>query len=135
MGSEAPLCGANVTIPAPTVDDNCPQETVVATRADGLDLTDVYPVGTTEVTFIVTDCGGNMDTCIVTVTVEDDDAPTVICPADFTVGTDDGVCTAIVPLSSIPIPTFVDNCPDTDTTLVLTRADGCLLYTSPSPRD
>jgi len=132
VGTDAPLCGANVTLADPVIMDNCPDATFVATRADGLAMTDIYPKGVTIVTFIATDCGGNMDTCTTTVTVEDDDPPTVTCPADFTVGTDDGVCTAIVPFASIPLPTFMDNC--TDTTLSLVRGDG-LALTAPYQKD
>ncbi|MDC8005723.1 HYR domain-containing protein, partial [Aureisphaera galaxeae] len=42
-----------------------------------------FPVGTTTNTFVVTDAGGNTATCSFDVTVEDTEAPVIVCEGDF----------------------------------------------------
>ena len=52
---------------------------------------DTFPVGTTTVTYTVTDLAGNTATSSFTVTVTDDEAPVISnVPADFTVLTAGG---------------------------------------------
>ena len=55
--------------------DNCPGVKVVGVRCDGKALADPYPVGTTTILWIATDCGGHHATCTQTITVKrgDDD--------------------------------------------------------------
>ena len=64
-------CTANVTVPEPTVTDDCGTPVVTATRSDNaaLTLSDPYPVGVTTIMFVATDEGGLSDTCYTTVTV------------------------------------------------------------------
>ena len=109
---------ASVDLPDPVTMDNCPMETFVATRSDGLALTADYPKGETTITFVVTDCGNNTAMCTTTVTVEDQEAPTITCPDDINAFTTPGECTAIVPL---PDPVVNDNCPEE--TITRTRSD------------
>jgi hypothetical protein len=71
-----------------------------------LEPTDPYPLGTTDVDFIVYD-GEDSDTCDAQVTVEDNTPPTAICPANMTVDTDPGQCNAVVHFT-IGVD---DNCP------------------------
>ncbi|WP_353750715.1 HYR domain-containing protein [Peribacillus frigoritolerans] len=97
-------CGAVVNYPPPTVSDNCPGATAVCTPATGT----FFPVGTTTVTCTATDAAGNTTTCSFTVTVNDTEPPTIICPGNITQGNDPGVCGAIV---NYPPPTVNDNCP------------------------
>src|SRR5690606_4011985 len=52
-------CGASVTIPVPSVTDNCNPGTATASRSDGKPLSVAYPVGTTIVTWNITDAHGN----------------------------------------------------------------------------
>ena len=61
------------------------------------------------VTYTVTDANGNTTTCTSTVTLIDNTAPVVSCPANMTVGTDVDQCSAVVTYS---IPTATDNCPN-----------------------
>jgi hypothetical protein len=109
-------CGAVVTYPAPTVTDNTPGSSFVCSPAAG----SFFPIGTTMVTCVATDSGGNHSNCSFTVTVNDTQAPTIICPADITVvGNIPGQCSANVSLSN---PTAADNCPGVIVTGV--RSDG-----------
>jgi hypothetical protein len=96
----------------PTYNDNCPNPTlthdfVMAPHLHTLNGAQ-FPVGTTIVTWIVTDAAGNADTCTIEVIVEDNQPPTAMCQTPFTAPLDeDGlfeVLTADVELGSF------DNC-------------------------
>ena len=67
------VCGAVVTY---TIDDdaNCPNS--VITQTAGIASGEVFPVGTTTNTFVITN-GSNTATCSFDVTVEDTEAPVV----------------------------------------------------------
>ncbi|MDC8003310.1 HYR domain-containing protein [Aureisphaera galaxeae] len=71
------------------------------------DASGTYPIGTTTVTWTVTDLNGNSNTCTMNVTVNDVEAPTITCPADITADSDPGICGADV---SVPLPVVADNC-------------------------
>lgn len=58
-------CSEAVTYTAPIATDNCPNLTVTSTHNPG----DVFPVGTTAVTYTATDAAGNSSTCTFNVTV------------------------------------------------------------------
>lgn len=108
VSNDSSLCEAAVTVPAPTVVENC-NFTVVNDYNGTADASDVYPVGTTTVTFTVTDDGGNTATCAMDVTVEDTEAPIfTFCPTDTVLNSDTGLCGAVYIYS---MPTFTDNCP------------------------
>jgi len=78
--------------------DNCPGVTVVASPPSG----STFPVGTTTVTATAMDAAGNTASCMFTVTVNDTQAPTIVCPP-----------TQSVPPGPLnyPAPTVTDNCP------------------------
>lgn len=96
-------CAAtNVNLGTPTTGDNCG---VQSTSNDG---TASYPVGTTTVNWTVTDIHGNTGTTTQTVTVIDNQNPTIACPADVTVNADNGSCAATN--VSLGTPTTDDNC-------------------------
>ncbi len=105
--ADAGVCEALVSIAAPVSDDNCGVASVVNDYNGSADATDVYPVGSTTVTWTVTDLAGNTATCAQTIVVTDDEQPVITCPDDLTVSTDAGVCEA-----NVSIPPFVadDNC-------------------------
>ncbi|MCW5907365.1 MAG: HYR domain-containing protein [Chitinophagales bacterium] len=99
-------CGAIVTYTTPTATDNCGTPTV--TQTAGLASGSVFPVGTTTNTFVATDASGNTATCSFTVTVTDNEAPSIACPADVAVNADAGACSATgVALGN---PVTADNC-------------------------
>ncbi|MCK5921732.1 MAG: HYR domain-containing protein, partial [Methylococcales bacterium] len=72
-----------------------------------------YPVGTTTVTWTVTDASGNTANCTTDVTVNDVELPVITCPADIAVGNDAGVCGAVVTWNAA---TVTDNCPGASVT-------------------
>ena len=89
------------------------------TQIAGLPSGSAFPVGVTTNTFRATDIAGNTATCSFTVTVVDNQAPTVTCPASIVANTNAGVCTATVTTSN---PTTADNCGVTTVTWVMTGA-------------
>ncbi len=48
-------------------------------------ITEMLPVGTTNVTMYATDCSGNEANCSFNITVIDDEVPTIVCPTSYTV--------------------------------------------------
>ncbi len=77
-----------------------------------------YNVGVTTVTYIVSSTLGSSDTCSFTVTVEDNIAPTVMCPSDTTITAMTGEVTASLVLEAM----LDDNCGIVDTTYSLDGA-------------
>jgi VCBS repeat-containing protein len=101
--TDAGVCSASgVALGTPTTDDNCGVADV------SNDAPATFPVGDTVVIWTVVDIHGNSNSCQQTVTVADNEAPTITCPADVAVSTDAGVCTA----SGVALgtPTTGDNC-------------------------
>gem|GEM_PF-5415858 len=68
---------------------------------------DCSNTGENTVTVTATDLNGNSNSCQATVTVEDDTKPTLTCPEDITVNTDQGECGAFV---TLPKAAPIDNC-------------------------
>ncbi|WP_189342883.1 HYR domain-containing protein [Ulvibacter litoralis] len=64
-------------------------------------------VGVNTVTLTVTDVNGNMSTCTTDVTVEDNVAPIIACPADVVANTDPAICGTVVIFSDA---IAFDNC-------------------------
>jgi hypothetical protein len=85
--------------------DNCAGATVVCTPPSGSS----FNKGVTTVTCIATDAAGNKDTCQFTVTVNDTEKPTIICPPSVTAENIPGECRALV--SFIGNVSYADNCP------------------------
>lgn len=71
------------------------------------------PLGANQITYIVSDCAGNADSCTFSVTVVDQEAPILDCPDDLNVVLPLGECTTTVQL---PFPDGIsDNCRATNT--------------------
>ncbi|MDD3685748.1 MAG: HYR domain-containing protein, partial [Bacteroidales bacterium] len=103
VNTDADECTASgVDLGTPTVDDNCSILSVTN------DAPAVFPIGSTTVTWTVTDGSGNIATCEQIVTVTDIELPTIVCPAPVAVNTDADECTA----SGVDLgtPTVDDNC-------------------------
>ena len=132
-------CDAVVEIGAPTVQDNCPDNTTITcTRDDGAPCCiGGADAGCNPVPFPVTDPEGHPDNCVaVTVCINegqfdeacrdhkvcvfDNEPPSFACPADVVIDATAGACYAEV---SIDQPDYTDNC-SANTTCACTRSDG-----------
>ncbi|MFS4481433.1 HYR domain-containing protein, partial [Hyunsoonleella sp. 2307UL5-6] len=108
-------CTTSVSLGTPTTNDNCSVATVVA-QVDGTDIdpaTFEFEIGETNVTWIVTDDSGNTESCTQTITVVDNEDPTITCPDPINVNVDTGTDGAIVTYTA---PVGTDNCPNVTTT-------------------
>lgn len=114
VNNDPGVCGAAVTW---TIDyfENCPNDTLYRIDPDtSLMSGDVFPVGTTTISYFAEDESGNTSTCSFTITVIDNEAPVFAnCSADITVPNGIGLCGAQV---FYPTPTESDNCPGLTTT-------------------
>lgn len=101
VNNDAGQCGAivNYTVSG---SDNCPG--TITTLASGLASGAFFPVGTTTVSYLITDAASNTASCSFTVTVVDNEAPVFDCPVDFLVCGDNEVV-------NFSAPDFSDNCP------------------------
>ncbi|WMN11098.1 HYR domain-containing protein [Marivirga salinae] len=103
-------CEAVVNWDAPVFSDNCDNSLQVTSKHNS---GDIFPLGTTLVTYTATDNSGNEIECSFNVTVEDDQAPEFkTCVTDIIL-TADSQCQAIAEWTS---PVVTDNC-DTEITL------------------
>lgn len=96
-------CTATVTYTTPTASDNCSGASVSCVPPSG----SAFQRGTTTVTCTATDASNNSAACSFTVTVNDNQNPTLTCPTSITTNTASGQCTAVV---SYTTPTASDNC-------------------------
>ena len=97
-------CGAIATWIDPTSTDNCEVAMLTADAASG----DFFPVGATDVTYTSTDIHGNFNTATFTVTVEDNELPSILdLPASIALTNDAGECGAV---ATWVAPTSMDNC-------------------------
>ena len=101
VNNDAGNCSAIVNYTTPT--DPC---ATVITQTAGLPSGSAFPLGTTINTFQATNAFGST-TCSFTVTVTDNENPTITCPADVTINTDAGQCTST---AAIGTATGTDNC-------------------------
>lgn len=101
-----------------SVSDNCtPSPALVQNPANGTLLN----LGTQTVTLTATDAAGNSAGCSFTVTVSDQMAPTLTCPANMSQANATGQCGANV---SFPNATAADNCTASPTIANLGAASG-----------
>ncbi|MFC7358296.1 HYR domain-containing protein [Jejudonia soesokkakensis] len=99
-----------------TATDNCSTFTIT-NNINGTNTLagTTLPLGATVITWTVDDGNGQMDSCTTTVTVEDNEAPTITC-ADYSRSTDPNVCQYTVAGTEFD-STFSDNC----TTAIITN--------------
>jgi HYR domain/GEVED domain/Secretion system C-terminal sorting domain len=99
-------CGAAVSYSTPISTDNCPgvQQQLLSGLASGSS----FPVGSTTVRWQAKDAVGLTETCQFTVTVVDNQGPTIICPPNTTIMGGPGNCT--IPKAQLPSATAQDNC-------------------------
>ena len=116
---DAGICGAVVEFSTPEGFDNSGDVTV--TQIAGPVSGEVFPVGTTTVTFQVEDASGNTTTCSFDVTVNDNEAPEITSVANITQNVDVDSCSATV---EYELPTATDNCEGVEVTLTEGLASG-----------
>ncbi len=112
-------CATSVTWTPPTATDNC-DNNVTLTSMPALGSN--FSIGTTPVTYTATDASGNSTTCSFNVTVSDNIAPSIACPADIIVSTNgnstdpNNFLTSITPVGcdsvalTFGFPLAADNC-------------------------
>jgi len=107
------LCSAIVTYGSISATDNCNAPNIV--QLSGPSSGSVFPSGVTTVSYRATDAAGNSSTCSFTVTVVDNQPPTINCPANVTASAAPGLCSAVVTYGSI---SATDNCSAPSITLI-----------------
>lgn len=93
LDNDLGVCGATVIYDV-TGSDNCPGETI--SLISGLQSGELFPIGTTTVTYNIIDAAGNSAACSFNVTVNDTESPTISCPSNITTVNDSGLCSAVV---------------------------------------
>jgi gliding motility-associated-like protein len=111
VGTDLGECGAIVTWTAPTFTDNCSGANMVASHNPG----DFFAVGTTTVTYTVTDASGNVTTCDFDVVVADDELPAISCQSNIE---------SCDPIVTYAAPTATDNCGVASVTMIAGLASG-----------
>lgn len=94
----------NVMISEPANMDNC----AIAILANNAPVPTEFPIGTTTLTWEVTDENNNSATCNQTIIVEDEIKPEVTCPDTIKVNVNPGTCLATIEV--LPTPTVNENC-------------------------
>jgi hypothetical protein len=121
VSNDPGMCSAMVNVGAPTVSDSCDSTpTISGTRSDSQPLNAAYPVGTTTITWTATDDSNNSSSCVQTITVNDTENPTIICPANIIL---EPTCPSGAIATWTP-PVGTDNCPGATTTQTAGGAPG-----------
>jgi gliding motility-associated-like protein len=115
VNNDTGLCGAIVSFSWPSASDNCSIDTMTQIDTTGLDSGMIFPVGVTELSYVVFDQSGNTDTCSFTIEVIDTEAPTLLCMADTS------ICDSIFIYA---LPQVLDNCSGLDVNLISGIASG-----------
>ncbi|WP_206750667.1 LamG-like jellyroll fold domain-containing protein [Winogradskyella wandonensis] len=107
-------CTSNVSIPNPTFNDNCSANLTwtisgaTSLTGTGFVGTRTFNIGTSTITYVVTDGAGLTATCSQTVTVSDDESPNIGCPGNQNVTYDNNCQFTLQDYTSLA--TFSDNC-------------------------
>lgn len=126
MSTDPGLCSALVNGIAPTIaNDNCAIDSINyvitgVTIASGLNDASgtIFNIGTSTIQYTITDSSGNSSTCNFTVTVNDDELPTIACPGNILTPNDASSCSALV--NGIAPFGLGDNCGIDSVSYVLT---------------
>ncbi|MDG2330889.1 MAG: HYR domain-containing protein [Flavobacteriales bacterium] len=106
QNTDLDTCGAIINYSVPIASDNCGGLTV-SLGSGSLPSGSYFPIGTTTVLWEATDAAGNSAICSFTVTIIDNQVPTIICPMDIVKSNDPAFCGAICNYSD---PIIDDNC-------------------------
>ncbi|RIJ49966.1 HYR domain-containing protein [Maribellus luteus] len=130
VGADPGSCTAVVSYTLPAFDDNCDGNGLPGTLTAGLASGQAFSVGITTVTYEFTDAAGNGPVeCSFTVTVSDNEAPVITCPANITVDNSPGFCYATAASFTITPPVATDNC-NPDPSETPSRSDGLAMNAS-----
>ncbi|MEM7101728.1 MAG: LamG-like jellyroll fold domain-containing protein, partial [Bacteroidota bacterium] len=102
LEGNSPACVSNYTIGATIGNFSLTNDFTGTNDASGN-----YPVGTTTVTWNYTSIGGATSSCTMDITVNQNPAPTLICPSDATFTTNSGECDIAI---TMPLPSITDAC-------------------------
>jgi len=119
VSADLGLCSADIIVPPPVVTDPCPY-TMVNDYTGTDDASGIYSVGITIVTWTITGVSDNVATCTQTITVIDDQLPTITCPDSVFAIAEPPDCE--VPDFVLDEPVYGDNCPDPLLTWLMTGA-------------
>lgn len=122
-GPGATACSVTVanldqTLGTGSATDNCPG--VGAVTRIGVPAGNVFPLGATQITYSATDAHGNTGTAIQVVTVVDNTAPVISCPANIIL---EPTCPSGA-IATWTAPVGTDNCPGAVTTRTAGPASG-----------
>jgi hypothetical protein len=98
-------CTAVITVPAPTVSDNCGIASTINSFNNTTNASGTYPKGITNVTWTTTDVNGRTSSCVQSVTVTQ--LLSITCAGDITQAATTGTCGRNVTVTS---PTISGNC-------------------------
>ncbi len=107
VSNDSSVCGAYLSLPTPTATDNCGIQSVINLYTYSNNASALYSVGTTTISWLVTDINGNSNFCQQHITVLDTEAPTFDCPQSTVLSADAGLCSGMVNLFA---PLAFDNC-------------------------
>jgi gliding motility-associated-like protein len=118
-GDGGDYCIVRISIPDAAVSDNCTIQKLIwaiagATNANspatGINQVGnlIFNIGTSTITYTITDATGNSSTAQMKVRVSDDEKPVITAPAAVVVNSDPGKCTASGVNLGVPVTT--DNC-------------------------
>lgn len=99
-------CAAILIYNQPAYTDNCTAALSLVSPSNTASGS-TFPIGTTMVSWKVQDVAGNSAVCDFSITVLDNQPPSITCPANIIRGTDPGQCSAVVTYTT---PTATDNC-------------------------
>src|SRR5690606_32486396 len=126
------MCSATVNFPMPIALDNCG---VTVSQTNGLPSGSDFPVGVNTIEFTATDDSGNTAVCSFTITVTDNELPTMVCQnitiqldefgnASITASDVDGGSTDNCGIASISVSPNTFDCSDVgDNPVILTVTD------------
>ena len=106
-------CSTHVNYTEPTATVNC--GTVDLQLVNGPASGSVFNSGRTVVNYLATASSGKQQMCSFSVTIKDNEPPTINCPANMKVKCEPGKTTALV---NYPIPLAKDNCPNVTAELI-----------------
>ena len=127
VSTDPGVCLAVLNPVAPIATDDLPGVLVKGVRNDTKDVSGPYPKGLTVITWTATDVEDATASVTQSVTVSDKEKPSIVAPANISVGNDPDLATATVAVGN---PEAKDNC--VSVSVSSARSDG-LSLTSPYP--